>query len=80
MDSPFGLLESGLRMSSGCFLRYEEYLSFMKDRYRKELAQLRRCSRVVEAFVGAQDWESRPVWWFWAFRAYVGPNSPLFWA
>lgn len=37
---------------------YEHYISFMKDKYRKEvLSPLRRHIELPESFIGAQEWE-----------------------
>ena len=38
--------------------RYDDYISFMKDKYRKEvLTPLRRRTETVESFIGSQNWE-----------------------
>lgn len=38
--------------------RYDDYISFMKDKYRKEvLTPLRRQTEIVESFIGSQNWE-----------------------
>lgn len=37
---------------------YDDYISFMKDKYRKEvLTPLRRQTEIVESFIGSQNWE-----------------------
>lgn len=47
--------EEDFRLPEGT---YDDYISFMKDKYRKEvLTPLRRRTEIVESFIGSQNWE-----------------------